>query len=96
MSSILWEIAERYVSAKYGEAWEVFAIDRDTPVKSVRESVAMYFGGHVKVSTNAAHDIIGELESYGYEWITHERTGITFMAGDPNHFMTATASFIEM
>ena len=96
MASILWEVAERYMTAKYGETWEFFAINRDTPVKSVRENVAMYFGGHVKVSTNDAYDIISELESYGYEWMNHEPTGTTFMAGDPNHFMTATASIIEM
>ena len=96
MSSILWDIAERYVSAMHGETWQVFAINRDTPVKSVRENVAMFFGGHVKVSTNDAYGIISELEAYGYEWLTHERTGITFIAGDPNHFMVAAASIIEM
>ena len=93
MASTLWEIAERYASAK---AWQVFAIDQATPVKSVRENVAMFFGGHVKVSNGAAKKIIRELESYGYEWMTHEPTGITFMAGDPNHFITAAESFIEM
>ena len=96
MSSILWEIAERYVSAKCGETWQVFAIDQATPVKSVRENVAMFFGGHVKVSTNDAKEIISEMKSYGYKWMTHEPTGITFMAGDPNHFITAAASVIEM
>lgn len=96
MSSMMWEIAERYMSAKHGETWEIFAIDKATPVKSVRENVAMYIGRHVKVSSDAARDIINEIESYGYGWMTHKSTGITFLAGDPNHFIVAAASIIEM
>ena len=87
-----WEIAERYA----GQETEIFAIDNGAPVKSVRENVAMYLGDSVKVSSSAAHEIIKELEAYGYEWMIHVPTGTTFMAGDPNHFITAVASIIEL
>ena len=96
MTSLSWEIAEWYVNTKYGVKWQVFAINQATPVKSVRENVARLFGGHVKVSNGAAKEIIGELEAYGYKWMTHEPTGTTFMAGDPDHLITAAASVIEM
>ncbi|QDF19287.1 hypothetical protein SEA_STICKYNOTE_94 [Corynebacterium phage Stickynote] len=75
---------------------EIFAIDNGAPVKSVRENVDMYLGDSIKVSDTAAHEIIKELEAYGYEWMIHVPTGTTFMAGDPNHFLTAVASIIEL
>ena len=88
----MWEIAEKYM----GQEMEIFAINKSTPVKSVRENVEMYLGESVKVSTTSAKEILRELEAYGYKWVAHHPTGIVFMAGDPNHFLTAVASIIEL
>ena len=88
----MWEIAEKYME----QDTEIFAINKSTPVQSVRENVEMYLGKHVKVSTTSAKEILRELEAYGYKWVEHKPTGIVFMAGNPNHFLTAVASIIEL
>ena len=88
----MWEIAEKYM----GQEMEIFAINKATPVQSVRENVEMYLGESVRVSTTSAKEIIKELEAYGYKWVEHKPTGIVFMAGNPNHFLTAVASIIEL
>jgi precorrin-6B methylase 2 len=93
----VWEIAEKYAgrSTAYKDM-EIFAIDKSAPIKSIRENVGIYLGESVKVSASSAKEILRELETYGYQWIEHQPTGIAFMAGNANHFLTAVASTIEL
>lgn len=92
------DVADNYMTAKYGDMYcgDFFLIDYNAQIKSVRNETKAYLGGDVTVTPGDAQNIIHELKAGGYRWVTDTATGITFMAGFPNDFLTAVTMVIEL
>lgn len=91
-------VADKYMTAKYSSLHfgDFFHIDYNAPVESIQDDIKNYLDDGITVTPEDAKNIIHELKAGGYRWVTDTATGITFMAGLPNDFLTAVAMVIEL
>lgn len=91
-------VADNYMTAKYSSMYfgDFFLIDYNAPVDSIQDDIKHYLDDGITVTPEDAQNIIHELKAGGYRWVTDTATGIAFMAGIPNHFISAVTKVIEL
>lgn len=81
---------ENYMVDEYGYTMEFAAIDRNAPVKTLRDEVRSFMGDDVKISNKVARYILHDLhESAFYD-------NCEWYALNPNDLMVAVATFVEL